>query len=110
MSRKSERVELNQTIIVTDTITNKRFGELVNISAEGLMIMTDNEIATQSIFQLCLKLPIDIIGSDTIELGADCLWCRKAENFTRYWAGFQIIDASDTAVQQLNNLMAHYQK
>lgn len=110
MSRKLERVELNQTIIVTDTITAKRFGELVNVSAEGLMIMTDNEIATHSIFQLCIKLPTEITGHDTIELGADCLWCRKAENFTRYWAGFQIIDASDEAVQQINQLIAHYQK
>lgn len=110
MSRKFERVELNQTITVTDTITNQRFGELVNLSAEGLMIMTDQQLTTHSIFQLCLQLPVAIAGRATIELGADCLWCREAENFNRYWSGFQIIDASDLAVQQLAELTNQYQK
>lgn len=110
MSRKFERVELNQTITVTDAITNQRFGELVNLSAEGLMIITDQQLDTHSIFQLCLQLPVAIAGHTTIELGADCLWCREAENFNRYWSGFQIIDASDLAVQQLTELTNHYQK
>lgn len=110
MSRRLERVELNQTIVITDIITGKRFGELINVTTEGLMIMTDEEIATHSIFQLSMQLPVEIAGENTIELGADCLWCRKAENFSRHWAGFHIIDASDTAVSQLGELIDHYQK
>lgn len=109
-NRKLERIELNQTIIIMDTISGERFGELVNVTTEGLMVMTDREIATHGIFQLRLELPVPINNSKQLSLGADCLWCRQAENLNRYWAGFHIIDISDAALLQLEELIGHYQK
>lgn len=108
MARKLERKELNQAIVVLDTINGGVFGELVNITTEGLMVMTDREIETQAIFQLSLQLPEVIKGADHIVIGADCLWCRRAENFYRYWAGFQIIDASQKALEQIDALIDLY--
>jgi hypothetical protein len=105
MTRKLERRTLSKTIYITNQITGQTFGELINITTEGLMIISDNEIETGSIFQLELTLAEPIEGETKIELGADCLWCRKVENFTRYWGGFQIIDASEKAVQQVELLI-----
>lgn len=110
MARKLERIELNQTLQMIDMITGEHFGELVNITLEGLMVITDREIPTHSIYQLSLQLPEAINNSQTIELGADCLWCRNAENFHRFWAGFHIIDASDQAITQLQTLIERYGK
>lgn len=110
IKRKLERKELNQRIPIIDTINGGEFGELVNVTVEGLMVITDKEIPLQSIYQLSLQLPVEINGSRTVELGADSLWCRNIENFNRYWAGLQIIDASDQAVAQLEQLIAHYSK
>ncbi len=108
--RKRERIELNQPITIADTINGGDFGELINVTVEGIMVITDKEIPTDSIYQLSLQLPVNLEGSDRVQLGADCLWCRKAENFHRYWAGFHIIDASDQALRQLETLIAHYAK
>lgn len=108
MTRRLERKRLTQAIPVHDVINGGLFGELVNITSEGLMIMTDREIETQAIFQLSLELPEPLLGSAQLLLGADCLWCRRAENFTRYWAGFQVIDASDLAMQQIDTLIDLY--
>lgn len=108
--RRLERKELNQTITVKDVINGGDFGELVNITVEGMMLITDKEIPTHSIFQLSLHLPFEINASQTIEVGADCLWCRKIENFHRYWAGFHIIDLSAEAALQLDELIVHYSK
>jgi hypothetical protein len=110
MARKLERKELSQTISIQDTINGGPFGELVNITREGLMVMIDREIETQAIFQLALQLPEPLQGSDQLVLGADCLWCRRAENFYRYWAGFQIIDASEQALAQIDVLIDLYAK
>ena len=110
MARKLERKEINQTIDIIDVINGGKFGELINITIEGLMAMTEREIPTQSIYQLSIKRPVELRGSDTVELGADCLWCRKDENFHRFWAGFQIIDASDNAVKQIEDLIEAYTK
>lgn len=109
-SRKFERAELNQPITIVDTINGGAFGELINVSTDGIMVMTQKEIPTHSIYQLALELPVDIEGSRLVELGADCLWCRKAENFHRFWAGFQIIDASDQASRQISHLIDEYAK
>ena len=108
MSRKLERKSLNKTIAVRDIIHGSSFGELLNITTEGLMILVDEDLAPHSIFQLSLQLPEEIEGSTTIELGVDCLWCRKTDNFNRYWAGFHVIDASDVAVRQIEVLIDHY--
>ncbi|MEE8056456.1 MAG: PilZ domain-containing protein [Pseudomonadales bacterium] len=110
IERKHERKELNQPITIIDVINGGDFGELVNVSVEGMMVITDKEIPTHSIYQLSLQLPIEINGSSTVEVGADSLWCRKVENFHRYWTGFHIIDVSDTAMAQLEALIAHYSK
>lgn len=110
MPRKLERRELNESIAVLDTINGGTFGELVNLTTEGMMVIIDREIETQAIFQLALLLPEPINGDDQIVVGADCLWCRRAENFYRYWAGFQIIDASDRALEQIDALIQQYAK
>ncbi len=110
IKRKYQRTELNQAITIIDVINGGVFGELVNASVGGIMVIVDKDIPTQSIYQLSLQLPIEIEGSKTIEVGADCLWSRKAENFHRYWAGFHIIDASDTALAQLEALITYYSK
>jgi hypothetical protein len=110
MPRRLERRELNESIVVLDTINGGIFGELVNITAEGLMLIIDREIETQAIFQVALQLPEMLKGDDQIVLGADCLWCRRAENYYRYWAGFQIIDASERALQQIDALIELYAK
>lgn len=109
-SRRLERKELNQTILIHDVINGGLFGELVNITPEGLMVIADREIETQAIFQLALQLPETLEGSESIVLGADCLWCRHADNFHRYWAGFQIIDASNRALAQIDALIRLYGK
>jgi hypothetical protein len=105
MARKLERRTLSKSISITNQLTGEAFGELINITTEGLMIISDEDIETGSIFQLVLNLAEPIDDEMSIELGADCLWCRKVENLTRFWSGFQIIDASEKAVQQIEALI-----
>lgn len=106
--RRRERAELTSTIRIVDSINGGVVGELININVDGLMLIAEREIETQSILQLSLQLPQPLLGADTIDIGADCLWCRKAENLQRYWAGFQIIDASDEAMQQIEALIQQH--
>ena len=110
MTRRLERKELSQTISIHDVINDKYFGELVNITTEGLMVMTDQPRSPHSIFQLRLDLPGELEGSDTVVVGADCLWCREASNFNRHWAGLHIIDASEQAINQIHQLILLYSK
>lgn len=110
LSRKLPRSEPNQTITVINCLTGENFGELANLSMGGIMIITDQLIPTDAIFQLSLQLPTTIQNNDQLHIGADCLWSRKVDHFHRYWSGFQIIDIAPSAQQQLEALIADYSK
>lgn len=106
--RSKERSELNQTVPIINLMTEKEIGELVNITVDGLMIISNERIETQSIFQFSLVLPTPLAGQQELEVGVDCLWCSEVENFHRYWAGFQIIDASPQTAELVALLIENY--
>ena len=106
--RKHQRQELNATILIRNSMNRELIGELVNITVEGLMIISDQEMNTSSIFQFSLELPEAINGLSQIDLVVDCLWSRRAENVNRHWSGYQIIDASPEALQTIDDLISGY--
>lgn len=106
--RKLKRQELNTTILIRNSMTQELLGELANITVEGLMIISDQEMSTNSIFQFRLEFPESINGQTSIDLGVDCLWSRSAENFNRHWSGYQIIDASPDALVTIDELISGY--
>lgn len=106
--RRLKRQEIATHVTITNSLTGELVGELVNITVEGLMIISDDEVDTNSIFQFTLALPEKIERATELNLGVDCLWCRKAENFNRYWSGYQIIDASPEALRTIDALIKNY--
>ncbi len=104
-NRQHERHELHKPIPVINVLDGQSMGALVNITVEGLMLLSNQPIECDRIYQISLSLPQEIIGHDFIELGVDCLWARGEEQYHRYWAGFQIIDASHTAIKLIENLI-----
>lgn len=108
--RRRERVELNTSISVFDAFSGQQVGELANINIDGIMLITDQALDVNSIFQYKLQLPVPIDGQAELELGVDCLWCREAENFNRHWAGFQIIDAAPEDIDIIAKLITEFAK
>lgn len=99
--RKLERHDITEPLDVWDARTDEHLGRLVNIHAEGLMILGAIELTEDKLYELRLTLPQNLVSSGELALGVDCLWVRKAEADTdvasQYWAGCQIIDASAQA-------------
>lgn len=106
--RKHQRKTLTHSVPVEDVINGGHFGELVNLTVDGLMIITDRLPAPQAIFQLALRLPQPIEGEEQIVIGVDCLWARRSDDYHRYWAGFSIIDISDADQIRLEVLLREY--
>ena len=103
--RKHERIQLGRAIKVVDIVNGCAAGEVVNITVDGMMLSTDQALLPGSIYQFALTLPDPISGHTVINVGADCLWCREASQDNRHWAGFQIIDASETAEELISELI-----
>ena len=98
--RRLERHEVTSQVDAVDRITGQPVGRLVDIHSEGLMLITGSQVEVGNIYQLSLKKD----GGIWLEVGVDCLWKNPANGEDRFWAGFRVIDASDEALAQLENL------
>lgn len=106
--RRKQRHELKQAIPVIDQQTGKSIGTLVNITLEGVLLLCNQPLDINRIYQVKLELPTPIEGQDGIELAVDCLWTNQGESQDINWAGCQIIDASNPAISAIDLLIRDY--
>ena len=95
----------SQRIQVTDINTERHLGEVVNLTSEGLMIISNNPVEGNLVFQLDLELKTPCQGHEHLRLGAESLWCSVANEPQRFWAGFRIIDVSLDTVELIESLI-----
>jgi hypothetical protein len=103
--RKCPRKIADQVLEVSDQITGTQVGRVVNISAEGLMLISQEPIVIDSVYQLNLLLP-DSNGRQTkISFGAVAVWTTDATQPDSFWSGFSIIDISSDDMQLIDRLI-----
>lgn len=103
--RSLPRHVLSEPIAVLDRLSQSSLGRLVNIHREGLMVVGSYPFEHERLYQLELQLPAAISGGGTIPVGVDCLWSRCADS-QMFWTGFKIIDASEQALLEIDELIA----
>ncbi len=107
--RINPRKRVNEKIEVVDNNTGTRLGFLVNISATGLMLLSDTALSPNQLFQLSLVPPSPLGGVATVDFGAECLWAQDSDSDgSPCWAGFQIIDISEQGAGLITQLMADW--
>lgn len=102
--RKRERSGVTQSIDVYDSLHDVYLGRVVNIHSEGLMLIGDQPFQEDCLYRLDLHLNEPVNGSNSLQLGVDCLWARNAEDNGKHWAGFSIIDASPQVMEVIELL------
>ncbi len=104
--RRRERYTLSEDVSVFDQNSNTLLGSLVNIHEDGLMLMSTSPLLlADHLYQLSIRLPEDILDSDELDVGVDCLWVKRSEDSSAIqWAGCQIIDISELARAQILEL------
>jgi len=100
--RKHKRNKLNQLMELLDANTECPLGKLVNISLDGIMVLSPKPIPIDRVWQLKVTLPSESPGSGLFKFGAESLWCDGAPNEGLYWSGFQIIDISNSDMEWIN--------
>jgi len=103
--RKVERKHLIYYLKVIDQETDQIIGHAVNISNEGMMLISEKPIKTEFLFQLKMFLPEKIEDSRYFEFSAVSKWSREDENPDFYNIGFQLNNVSTEAVQVIEGLI-----
>lgn len=89
--RRAKRREAPDTILVTDTMTERVIGRIGNLSQTGLLLLACEPLAADALYQVRFTLP-GIDGDATaVNVGAHLLWVDGASAPGQAWAGFRFI-------------------
>ncbi|MET0065207.1 MAG: PilZ domain-containing protein [Candidatus Thiodiazotropha sp.] len=105
--RHAPRKPADQILDVCDQITGNQVGRVVNISAEGFMLLSEEPMVAGSVYQLKLTDP-ESQDKQPIKFGAEAVWCTEATQPNSYWSGFHIIDIENEDVLSIDQMVLNW--
>ena len=106
--RKLRRRSLLYDFEVIERSSGESVGRIINISLEGLMLISTSRHVSDTVLDLRIKLPELIFGKDVIDCKAKCMWCIKNKNTDFYEAGFHLFELPDEDIRAIVGLIAKF--
>ncbi len=106
--RIQKRIHLIYYLRVFDVKTNKVIGHLVDITTEGIMIISEDPIEIKKNYTLKMDLPNDIKGNQGIEFEATSMWAKKDVNPDFIDTGFKLLNITDEDKKIINQLIDEF--
>ncbi len=107
--RESKRRYLKDYLQIVNRKNDEIIGYLVNITKDGLMIISENPLATNRMYQLRVITPQGFKETKYIDLDIRCIWCEKDKIKPHlYAAGFSICNLNETNVELIQHLINQY--
>ena len=101
--RQLKRIHLIYYLRIFDSNTGENIGHLVDITIQGLMMISEAPVPTGQEFSLKMQLPGTITGREEIEFSAQSLWCKKDIKPDFYVTGYKI---NNIAAQEAKTITA----
>lgn len=93
--RKSTRAPAKDHFIVVDRESDTVIGRVLNMTEEGMMVVSKVSVETESRFHCRMALPEKIAGQNQVVFDVECKWCRKDDMSGMFEAGFQLHNVSE---------------
>ena len=105
ITRSQKRWNLVYYLRVFNAHNQSLMGHIVDLTTDGLMIISESAVAVNQRFHLKMEIPMDGETVKTIELDAQSLWSKKDINPHFYDTGFKLIDPSGEAIKAITRLI-----
>jgi hypothetical protein len=76
-------------VIDTDKILS--IGHLMDLTVDGMKIVSQQEIKKGDIFNFRIDLPKEVEGVTQIYARVQCVWCNKENDTNMHMAGFKML-------------------
>mgnify|MGYP000665666716 CR=1 FL=1 len=86
---------------------NKHFGNIRDISTEGIGLIIKHDIETSKNFSLKMHIPETLTNGNDVDFTAKSVWCQPVWS-NRYTAGFEYINADPQTKEELQKLINKY--
>ena len=93
---------------VYDWNSDKLMGHVVDLTKEGMMIISDEELPKDTVFQLKMILPFEMDGIKQITFDAKSAWSAKDANPGYYNIGFKFTEISEEDVERIEHILEAY--
>lgn len=103
--RKLRRRHLIYYLRVFNKQSDKLVGHLVDITTEGIMLMSEAPVGTNMLYHLRMDVPEEIFPAKVIQFDARSIWCRKDVNPDFYVAGFQLEHVEQSTLYLIEDLI-----
>lgn len=89
--RSFPRHDLEYLLNVDSQLTGRKFGQIVDVSLEGIRVICDQQIKRQDTYELSFHLPAEVYGDDEIHFTARSIWTRPGPRKGTCLAGFKVL-------------------
>lgn len=93
--RKSQRRHLIYYLKLFDIEEDAFLGNLVDITTDGLMMVSEKYLETNEHYHLMLVLPKQVLDKRTIDFHVRCLWCQQDVNPDLFASGFKFTQITE---------------
>ena len=83
-------------------------GHLVDVSPEGVMLISEEPIETRTLFQLKMTLPEEMDQRRELIFNAESLWCRPDANPDFFDTGFRLKDMASGDILLIERLIRSF--
>ena len=90
--RRRPRKNTPHHVKVLDTETGISLGRVVDITADGMMLVTKNQIVPGIILKVNVILPVMVQARNEVQLEAEAVWCKPDSNPAFYKVGFRFVN------------------
>ena len=106
--RRLKRRHLLYYLRVFDKGTGRQIGHLVDITNEGMMIMSERPIRPGRTIGLRMMLPEEVNKEGAVEFDATSLWTGQDINPEFYDTGFKVTNITRRQLTMLETLIEDY--
>jgi hypothetical protein len=86
--------------------TGKPVGRLVDITPEGIRLVSEEEIPNNTKFELRVILPEGFSGGEYLDIDAKSVWSKRTANPKLFESGFVLINGTEEQSELIENLIA----
>jgi hypothetical protein len=93
---------------VFDVTDGQLIGHLVDITKEGLMLISELPLINEKQYSFRMVLPAEILNKGELTFVATVIWCKKDVNPDFYATGFRMVSISDEDMAIIESLIHRY--
>lgn len=106
--RRSNRRFMLYYMPIYDVQSLRQVGNLVDITPQGIMIVSENAVAESHTIHMRLELTGDVASKNHMEFHALCKWCRQDISPNLYSIGFEILDLTPEDTDIIQRIVETY--